>query len=114
MTSCANKISATGIIFNIKNNSVEHIKYIYSLYMLSYINRKHNDHVLNISNYNQSIIDISKHISTSGRVFYFKNHKATKMKNVSLNNIIRHRPGLLNISKNNPGSIIRDIKKTLS
>lgn len=46
MGSCTNKISRIGIIFNIKNNTVEHIKYIYSLYILSYIMNKYKDHML--------------------------------------------------------------------
>lgn len=109
---CTNKISRIGIIFNIKNNTVEHIKYIYSLYIISYINRTYKDRMLSISDYNnRSIIDISKHISTTGRFFYFKNHMASKIKNVSLNNMIRFHPSLSSISKNNPGSIINDIKK---
>ena len=108
-----NKLSSTGIIFNIKNNTIEYIKHIYSLYMASYMNIKHKNNVLGISAYNQNITEISKNISTCGRqFFYFKNHKATKIKNASLNN--RYSPSLSDISNNNPGDIIRDIKKKLS
>ncbi len=108
------KMASTGFIIMIKNNMINHLKYIYPLYYISFILKNIDHYMSTLSKYSKTINSISTYPSTTGTLFYFKTHKATKIENISLNKTKSSYSTLSSISTNNLGSYIINIKKTLS